>query len=127
MSEDVLAHEVERVPIKVGDFSDERSVTRKYMFHPLVFSWEPTFRFQTTRLLMLGYLMCSHRTMKHARDHLWGLLNPYVKRSITREEAKEFMITLVGLATKLPYEYYKSKGDNHTDLSVHTFLKTCKE
>ena len=106
VSEDVLTHEVERVPIKVHEFSDERSVTRKYMFHPLVFSWEPTFRFKSDRLLMLGFLMCSHRTQQHARDSLWGLINPYVKPVIPRDEVKEFMCTMVEMATILPWEYF---------------------
>ena len=83
------------MPIKVNDFHDERSVTRKYMFHELIFSWEPTFRFKTDRLQMLGFLMCSHRTQRHARDSLWGLLNPYVKEYLNRDEVKDFLDVLV--------------------------------
>mmetsp|Transcript_27829 Transcript_27829/g.32716 ORF Transcript_27829/g.32716 Transcript_27829/m.32716 type:complete len:100 (+) Transcript_27829:286-585(+) len=96
------------------------------MFHELVFSWEPTFRFQTDRLLMLGYLMCSHRTQRHARDHLWGLLNPYVRPSLTRDEVKTFMVTMVELATVLPWDYYQGL-ESHTDMNVLTFIETCKE
>lgn len=102
----MLTHEVERVPIKVQDFEDERSVTRRYMFHPLIFSWEPTFRFKTDQLQRLGFLMCSHRTEKHARDSLWGLLNPYVKAWLFRDEVKDFIGSLAEIATMLPWEYY---------------------
>ena len=55
---------------------------------------------------MLGYLMCSHRTQKHARDSMWGLMNPYMKHTLPRDEIKEFMTTLVEIATVLPWEYY---------------------
>ena len=97
---------MERVPIKVQDFSDEKSVTRKYMFNPIIFSWSPTFRFKTAQLQMLGFLMCSHRSQRHARDSLWGLMNPYVKRTLDRDtEVKEFVGTLVEIATVLPWEY----------------------
>ena len=105
----MLKLEVERVPIKVNDFKKERSVTRKYMFHPLIFDWEDgRFRFRTNKLQMLGFLMCSHRSAKNARDSLWGLMNPYVKQSLTREEVKEFLETLVKISTVLPWEYYQS-------------------
>ena len=50
--------------------------------------------------------MCSHRTQKHARDSLWGLMNPYVKPHLTRDEVKDFMGSLVELSTVLPWEYY---------------------
>ena len=71
---------------------------------------------------MLGYLMCSHRTPKHARDHLWGLLNPYVKKSLKRIEVKDFMVTLVELATELPTNYFKQKEDTKNDIKVNAFL-----
>ena len=106
ISEDVLSQEVERVPIKVKDFSNEKSVTYKYMFHPLIFTWEPTFRFETRKLLMLGFLLCSHKSNNHARDSLWGLMNPNMKFQVTRTEAKEFMQLLAQIATELPFQYY---------------------
>ena len=116
-----MTHEVERVPIKVEDFYNDNSITRKYMFHSLIFSWEPTFRFKSDRLLMLGFLMCSHRTQKHARDSLWGLINPYVKPVVPKDNVKDFMITLVDIATKLPWDYYQGL-ETKTDMALHTFL-----
>ena len=114
------------MPIKVADFSEEKSVTYKYMFHELVFSWEPTFRFKTDELLKLGFLMSSHRSQKHARDHLWGLMNPYVKANLSRDEVKEFMGSLVKLATILPWEYYQSL-ETKRDMNVFQFLETCED
>ena len=80
------------MPIKVKDFGVENSVTRKYMFHPHVFSYEPTFRFKTIKLLMLGFLMCSHRDDKHARDSLWGLINPTIKQKVKRDHLRDFLM-----------------------------------
>ena len=106
ISEEVLKHEVEMVPIKVNDFTDERSVTRRYMFHSLIFTWKPTYRFKTDRLQMLGFLMCSHRSAKQARDSMWGLMNPYIQERLSRDHIKEFMEILVSIATDIPLEYF---------------------
>ena len=37
------------------------------------------------------------------------------------------MVILVQMATKLPYDYFKQRDDGRADISVTTFLKTCKE
>ena len=70
--------------------------------------------------------MCSHRTQKHARDSLWGLLNPYVKPHLTKEEVKEFMGSLAEISTVLPWEYYQGL-DTKRDMSVYSFLETCQD
>ena len=75
---------------------------------------------------MLGFLMCSHRSQKHARDSLWGLLNPYMEHALARDSVKEFMCNLVDLATILPWEYYQSL-DTHRDMAVYSFLDTCQD
>ena len=88
ITEDVLKAEVERVPIRVQDFDKENSVTRKYMFHNLIFSWKPYFRFTTENLRLLGFVHCSHRGDSQARDSLWGMMNPLIEDTVDKEHIK---------------------------------------
>ena len=91
------------------------------MFHPLIFTYEPTFRFETRKLLMLGFLLCSHKSNKHARDSLWGLMNPFLKRHVSRNEAKEFLQLLAKIATEIPYQYY-AQMETMRNQTVYDFL-----
>lgn len=91
------------------------------MYHELIFSYEPYFRFNTESLRMLGFLMCSHRTDNSARDSLWGMMNPYIRKKVARETIQEFMVRLVEMATKIPADYYKLM-DEVRDEKLVSFL-----
>ena len=53
-------------------------------------------------------------------------MNPYVKANLSRDEVKEFMGSLVKLATILPWEYYQSL-ETKRDMNVFQFLETCED
>ena len=105
------------------DFTNEKSVTRIFLFNELIFSWAPEFRFVTKRLLMLGYLLCTHRNSSQARDSLWGLLNPDMEKTIPREVATEFFPLLARMATELPLAYFEKQEVNKGNEMVQEYLE----
>lgn len=53
-------------------------------------------------------------------------MNPYVKPSLTRDEVKEFIDSLVQISTVLSWEYYQGL-ETRRDIGLLTFLETCHE
>ena len=115
LSEHILKEEVDRVPIDCRDFDKPGTITHRFLFHPLVFTGEPTFRFNTRNLLMFGFLHCTHRSHQYARDSLWGLMNPQLQPTVARATAKEFLLTLVRMATVIPDDYLTVKYSKRKD------------
>ena len=102
--------------IYVTNFSKKLSVQGGWFRHPDIYD---AGRYDSYKLLLIGFLHCEHQDSEMAERAIWGIVNPFMKEKVDHKEVEKFLKTLCEIAIEIPKDHYKVKltamGSHHDD------------
>ena len=92
--------------IYVDSFKAKESVQGAWFRHRDIYSQG---RYCSYKLLLIGFLHCEHVNSESAERAIWGIVNPFLKEKINRDEVERFLKSLCELAIEIPRDFIIAK------------------
>lgn len=87
------------IRVSVDDLKDRNSITHFYFQNNFGFDHG---NYDTQKVLLIGFLHCVHLNTEKAGESLWGILNPDIEETVTKEKVREFLETMCHYAVNVP-------------------------
>jgi hypothetical protein len=101
--EDPMFEEVsDEIRIKVEDLEDKRSITHFFLQNKSILNKG---KYNTLKVLMVGFLFTKHANKQKAGDDLWTILNPEIEETVSRDQVRTFLTEICSFATDPHLQY----------------------
>ncbi len=78
-------------------------------------------------LLLLGFLTCFHLSEEKAADNLWGIVNPTLEDSVSKDRLREILEKMFFWCIEVPLTYEQTRGTDSQMIEYYTAINQKKE
>lgn len=104
------------IKLSSDDLPDRNSITHYYYQAEHCFDHG---NYNTQVILCLGFLLCAHKNSEAAGESLWGIVNPEIKNTISKEEVRKYLHYLTAFSIDVPAKYQSFQETKDPELDEY--------
>ena len=108
-----LSEVSDMINLRADDLPDRNSVVHYYYQAEHGFDHG---NYKTQVILVLGFLLCAHKSPKAASESLWGIVNPEIKNTIPKSDVKDLLYNMAAYSIDVPIKYQSFQDTKDQEL-----------